>query len=290
MMVFITCPFLPSHSEIQFNSEFGLYVDKHGDPCRTIGTVEWEGTAERVAFHPPYILLFDSRFIEIRHVETGRLVQIIPGSDVRCIWDGRRVSTSAISPEHGHDSQEAQVHFVMNATDSTNGPGHLKNRNIVQHVCELIPTVQLFTSDTNSTTGTPQDGAATLSSNPSYLAAPHAATSPSVYASSVSSGLVSPASGYTPSLHGYAPPPVGYVTSPVGYAPSANIYPSSSSNVYPSPVAHPNVSPNKYGSHQSHSSVDLTAGRGGGGNTGYFPTAPPSRPPESQHSSRSWRP
>ncbi|KAH9959699.1 hypothetical protein BGW80DRAFT_1131259, partial [Lactifluus volemus] len=56
---------------------------------RTKGTIEWEGTAEHVARHPPYILIFDSRFIEVRHVENGRLCQIIPGHDLRCIWDGR---------------------------------------------------------------------------------------------------------------------------------------------------------------------------------------------------------
>ncbi|KAE9397959.1 citron-like protein, partial [Gymnopus androsaceus JB14] len=65
-------------------NEFGVYVDKHGDPNRAAGTVEWEGTAERVALHAPYVLLFDSRFIEVRHLETGRLVQIIPGNDIRC--------------------------------------------------------------------------------------------------------------------------------------------------------------------------------------------------------------
>src|SRR5258708_37068695 len=62
-------------------TEFGMYVDRHGDPSRAVITVEWEGTAEKVAYHPPYVLLFDPRFIEIRHVETGRLAQIIPGND-----------------------------------------------------------------------------------------------------------------------------------------------------------------------------------------------------------------
>ncbi|KAF9647677.1 hypothetical protein BDM02DRAFT_3097703, partial [Thelephora ganbajun] len=54
--------------------------------------VEWEGTAEWVAWNPPYILI-DSRFIGIRHVETGHLVQIISGKDMQCIWDGRDRST-----------------------------------------------------------------------------------------------------------------------------------------------------------------------------------------------------
>ena len=104
--------------------EFGLYVDRHGDPSRTVQTIEWEGTAEHVAWHPPYVLLFDSRFIEIRHVETGRLAQIIPGDDVRCIWDGRGTTTNVPAtpgPEGWSEgmSQEPRVHGVMNAESST---------------------------------------------------------------------------------------------------------------------------------------------------------------------------
>ncbi|KAI8996474.1 Dbl-like domain-containing protein [Trametes punicea] len=131
--------------------EFGLYVDRHGDPSRSIGTIEWEGTAEHVAWHPPYVLLFDSRFIEIRHVETGRLAQIIPGNDVRCIWDGRGVTgvppTPAIPEGYGQEmiSQEPRVHGVMNATESAPlGPNTRAGRPIAQHVFELIPTIPLY--------------------------------------------------------------------------------------------------------------------------------------------------
>jgi hypothetical protein len=118
--------------------EFGLYVDSHGDPSRSTGTVEWEGTAERVAWHPPYILLFDSRFIEIRHVETGRLVQIIFGNDMRCIWDGRGSGRSQAIPEGPWEEvvlQESRVHAAVNAELS--GWRAVTN----QHVFELVPTV-----------------------------------------------------------------------------------------------------------------------------------------------------
>ncbi|EMD39100.1 hypothetical protein CERSUDRAFT_47353 [Gelatoporia subvermispora B] len=131
--------------------EFGLYVDRHGDPSRSIGTIEWEGTAEHVAWHPPYVLLFDSRFIEIRHVETGRLVQIIPGNDIRCIWDGRgttSVTAATPGPEGWNEtmSQEPRVHGVMNAAEPTPQPGTgpRPNRPIAQHVFELIPTIPLY--------------------------------------------------------------------------------------------------------------------------------------------------
>ncbi|EKM81602.1 hypothetical protein AGABI1DRAFT_54457, partial [Agaricus bisporus var. burnettii JB137-S8] len=125
--------------------EFGVYVDKHGDPSRSAGTIEWEGTAERVALHHPYILLFDSRFIEVRHVETGRLAQIIPGNDIRCIWDGRGVSTNLSIPTTVSEemAQEAQVHAVM--TNPDQGPMSVgRPKTIPQCVFELIPTIPLY--------------------------------------------------------------------------------------------------------------------------------------------------
>ncbi|KAF8887321.1 CNH domain-containing protein [Infundibulicybe gibba] len=125
--------------------EFGVYVDKHGDPSRSAATIEWEGTAERVALHSPYILLFDSRFIEVRHVETGRLAQIIPGTDVRCIWDGRGVGTNvSATGAHGREDMgsEAQVHVVMTPPVESG----TKARAVAQHVVELVPTIPLFPS------------------------------------------------------------------------------------------------------------------------------------------------
>ena len=141
--------FLPECSS--FLTEFGLYVNQHGDPSRTKGTIEWEGTAKHVAWHPPYILIFGSRFIEVRHVETGRLCQIIPGHDLRCIWDGR--GASILPPVPGPNgsweealSQEARgVHGVMRAEDAPQGrPGSSGvTRGMAQHIFELIPTVPL---------------------------------------------------------------------------------------------------------------------------------------------------
>ncbi|KIY65698.1 Dbl domain-containing protein [Cylindrobasidium torrendii FP15055 ss-10] len=134
-----------------YDAEFGLYVDKHGDPSRANSVVEWEGTAERVAKHLPYVLLFDSRFIEVRRLETGRLVQIIPGTDVRCIWDGRGVNLHApqpVPPSGGmfNDEemvQDAQVHAVMSSAEGANGASRVQ-RPSAQHVFELLPTVPLF--------------------------------------------------------------------------------------------------------------------------------------------------
>ena len=123
-----------------------MYVDKHGDPSpgRRMGTIEWEGTAERVAWHPPYILLFDSRFIEIRHVETGRLAQVISGNEMRCIWDGRGTNQSQVVSEGSWEevvSQEPRVHAVMNMESPQSSS---RKTLTTQHVFELIPTVPLY--------------------------------------------------------------------------------------------------------------------------------------------------
>jgi RHO1 GDP-GTP exchange protein 1/2 len=140
-----------------WHSEFGLYVDRHGDPSRAgpnnaVQTIEWEGTAEHVAWHPPYVLLFDSRFIEIRHVETGRLAQIISGNEMRCIWDGRGTTSNSMPATPGPDgwsegmSQEPRVHGVMSSTEpppQQMGPNR-GSRPVAQHVFELIPTIPLY--------------------------------------------------------------------------------------------------------------------------------------------------
>ena len=104
-----------------------------------MGTVEWEGTAERVAWHAHYLLLFDSQFIEIRHVETGRLVQIIPGNDIRCIWDGRGTNQSGGSWDEVV-SRKPGVHAVMNMESPRTGRGGVNT----QHVFELVPKVPLY--------------------------------------------------------------------------------------------------------------------------------------------------
>ncbi|KAN0125374.1 CNH domain containing protein [Lactarius tabidus] len=133
--------------------EFGLSVNRQGEPSLTKGIIEWEGTAEHVAFHPPYVLIFDSCFIEVRHIKTGRLCQIIPGNDLRCIWDWRGGSSPPIVPGFKGTweweevpSQEACVHCVMRADDSTQGRMRslVAVRDVVQYVFELIPAGPLF--------------------------------------------------------------------------------------------------------------------------------------------------
>ncbi|KAF8506144.1 hypothetical protein BU17DRAFT_101003 [Hysterangium stoloniferum] len=65
--------------------EFGCYVTKHAEPTRKCGYVRWETKATTFAERGAHILLFSRQFIEVRHVGTGRLVQVIEADDIRLV-------------------------------------------------------------------------------------------------------------------------------------------------------------------------------------------------------------
>lgn len=55
-----------------FLLEIAFYIDKKGRRIRPDWIIHWEGHPNAFAFRYPYILAFDSSFIEIRHVNTVR--------------------------------------------------------------------------------------------------------------------------------------------------------------------------------------------------------------------------
>jgi hypothetical protein len=46
-----------------------------------------------VALQYPYVIAFEPTFVEVHHVETGHLVQIIPGHNIRCLFADTPPST-----------------------------------------------------------------------------------------------------------------------------------------------------------------------------------------------------
>ncbi|RPD76827.1 CNH-domain-containing protein [Lentinus tigrinus ALCF2SS1-7] len=137
--------------------EYGLYVDKRGAPSRSPPTIEWEGVASHAAWHPPYIVLFTPAFIEVRHVESGRLAQVINGLDIRCLWDGR-----GIVHQEGFDDFEdprtPRIHAVLDDSEmaSYSVTAHSQSRSRSQsrgvprqqHVVVLAPTERLVVPGT----------------------------------------------------------------------------------------------------------------------------------------------
>ncbi|KAI8339872.1 CNH domain-containing protein [Chlamydoabsidia padenii] len=74
---------------------FAFLVDTYGSFVQeSYAWIAWEGTPQAIAFYYPYVVAFDARFIEIRHVETGELVQILAGVHMRCL----QFTNDAFSP------------------------------------------------------------------------------------------------------------------------------------------------------------------------------------------------
>ncbi|GAA5861290.1 hypothetical protein JCM1840_005318 [Sporobolomyces johnsonii] len=77
--------------------EFAFYVNKNGWRAKSNWIIQWEGFPTAFALHYPYVLAFEPTFIEVRHVESGALMQIIPGNNIRCLFADTPPSASSSS-------------------------------------------------------------------------------------------------------------------------------------------------------------------------------------------------
>ena len=81
--------------------EFAFFVNKNGWRAKNDWMVTWEGTptacgeslfsqfTDDAAVQYPYLFAFEPSFVEIHSLETGALTQVIPGSNIRLLADGR---------------------------------------------------------------------------------------------------------------------------------------------------------------------------------------------------------
>ncbi|WFD01264.1 RHO1 GDP-GTP exchange protein 2 [Malassezia yamatoensis] len=67
-------------------NEFAFYVNKNGWRSKGNWLIQWEGNPTSFAFHHPYILAFEPNFVEVRHVDTGVLHQVITGQNLHCLF------------------------------------------------------------------------------------------------------------------------------------------------------------------------------------------------------------
>lgn len=95
---------------------------------------------ERVVCHPPHALLFSPRFVEVRTLDAARIVQVIPGTDLACLWDDADWAARAnalagpIAPGEEGWSPEARVHCAVREA------GERQGQQVLQ-VYELLPTL-----------------------------------------------------------------------------------------------------------------------------------------------------
>ncbi len=57
-------------------TECAVYINKVGEISRSV-MLEFVGKAQSAAMYGPYVLLFDTDFVEIRNAQNGRLRQVI---------------------------------------------------------------------------------------------------------------------------------------------------------------------------------------------------------------------
>ncbi|KAL0258151.1 Rho guanine nucleotide exchange factor [Diplodia seriata] len=98
--------------------ECAVYVNKHGDVSRSV-IMEFVGKAKAAALYGPYVLLFDPDFVEVRNAQNGRLRQVIPGRDVKCLDDGLGLGGHWVQP--GANNGQAAPQHVQNGGSSTYG-------------------------------------------------------------------------------------------------------------------------------------------------------------------------
>ncbi|KAG5439006.1 hypothetical protein PCANB_002336 [Pneumocystis canis] len=88
----------------RLNLKFLLcYDDKNGWAIKHNWMIIWEGLPNSFALFYPYLLAFEDSFIEIRHVETTALVQVILGHNIRKLHDNYRECLYAYTDDDGVD-------------------------------------------------------------------------------------------------------------------------------------------------------------------------------------------
>ncbi|KAG9123304.1 hypothetical protein FRC07_015127 [Ceratobasidium sp. 392] len=94
-------------------ADFGCYVTKYGAPARQSAFVRWETRATSVAFRWPHALLFSPNFIEIRNVESGGLVQVVEGRDIRLLYPGPPYEGPVLAAMRGEDDATGKTDNVV---------------------------------------------------------------------------------------------------------------------------------------------------------------------------------
>ncbi|ORY80260.1 CNH-domain-containing protein [Leucosporidium creatinivorum] len=123
--------------------EFAFYVNKNGWRAKSNWIIQWEGFPTSFALHYPYVLAFEPTFIEVRHVESGALMQIIPGNNIKCLFADTPPSASSSSVNSYFPSPNAPYGYrgppVSSARSESEFPLTLALRRRVPKLTLLLP-------------------------------------------------------------------------------------------------------------------------------------------------------
>lgn len=71
-----------------FFADFGCLVDQAGQPADSNYYIEWELKATAFACRGPHLLLFSPGYIEVRNIDTGKLVRMVEANELRLLCPG----------------------------------------------------------------------------------------------------------------------------------------------------------------------------------------------------------
>ncbi|KAL0135608.1 CNH domain-containing protein [Mucor lusitanicus] len=111
--------------------KFAFYVNNRNgslvpraDKRKPATVCDWEGTPAHIVYEHPYIIAIDPYFIEIRHVDTGELVQIISGENIRLAYyngGGERPIIHVCMSHSQKPDTQALFHLVLNNHRNSSG-------------------------------------------------------------------------------------------------------------------------------------------------------------------------
>ncbi|CAN6672251.1 RHO1 GDP-GTP exchange protein 2 [Trichomonascus vanleenenianus] len=89
--------FLLNYSDVSF------FVNCNGWRAIPEWKIEWEGVPSHFAFTYPYLIAFEPNFIEIRLVDTGELIRVITGENIRFLHESTREILYVHEDANGYD-------------------------------------------------------------------------------------------------------------------------------------------------------------------------------------------
>ena len=84
-------------------SNFSFFINHNGWRVRPKWIIEWEGVPHSFALWYPYLLAFDTNFIEIRSVQNAELLRVIVGENIRFLHASSQEILYVYENERGYD-------------------------------------------------------------------------------------------------------------------------------------------------------------------------------------------
>ncbi|ORX96474.1 hypothetical protein K493DRAFT_281885 [Basidiobolus meristosporus CBS 931.73] len=95
-------------------NEFAFHLDNLGQRTRPNLIIEWEGRPTNIVLYSHFVIAFDPSFMEIRDAESGELIQIIKGYNLRCLNPGTHKDSVHLAMEPFRQHEQHVFRLLWN--------------------------------------------------------------------------------------------------------------------------------------------------------------------------------